>query len=96
MPTVILGNAAPVEARKLDDNSTAVEKVPVKGLKDSRTTFNFPKGTPPGEMLATVTGVFESHHSNRPASWVESDSAALAELLADHYGCAVGRPKEKS
>jgi hypothetical protein len=28
-----------------------------------------------------------------PAAWVESDHGGLAALLADHFGCKVGRPK---
>lgn len=32
-------------------------------------------------------------HSDAPGpSWVESDDPELAEALANHYGCPIGRP----
>jgi hypothetical protein len=35
-------------------------------------------------------------HSTGVPAWVESDDAALAQAIAAHYGCPVGRPEEAS
>lgn len=42
--------------------------------------------------LLEVEDLWRSHGSDNP-DWVESDDAELAQLVADHYGCPVGRPE---
>lgn len=48
---------------------------------------------------AAGSGIWDTHkvHSgtDRPA-WVESDDYELAEKLAKHFGCPVGRPAEEA
>jgi hypothetical protein len=50
-----------------------------------------------GEIFVTVTapnGVVRNHSEEQPA-WVHCpDKPGLEALLAEHYGCAVGRPDD--
>lgn len=96
MPTVVLGNTAPCQAVYPDEKAAKegrFERVRLKHLEQSETTFTIPPSDPPGEALLTVTRTYDAVHSEEPPAWVESDSAALGELLAAHYGIRVGRPK---
>lgn len=61
------------------------------------TIFAVPTGIPLMEAAITITRVYEERQSDDPPEWVESDSEALALLLADHWTtedheCTVGRP----
>lgn len=48
----------------------------------------FPDGTPLSEALRAVADLWK-YHSSEPPGWVASDSANLASLLAEEYGCDV-------
>lgn len=87
-----LGNSKAKQAKGEGVNVTEFE--PVKGNRV--TTVYFPEDMKLGEAFTTVTtanGVWENHSDGAP-DWVESDSKGLAELLAEHYGCRIGRPKD--
>lgn len=43
--------------------------------------------------LCDVKDSWTTHHGGDGPDWIESDDASLAELLADFYGCPVGRPE---
>lgn len=43
---------------------------------------------------ATMDGVWRSHSRAAAPAWVESDSPDLAQALASHYGCPIGRPDD--
>jgi len=54
------------------------------------TTVDFPEGTSLGEAFTVLTasdGVWANHaKAGSTPAWVASDSAALATLVADHFG----------
>jgi hypothetical protein len=94
MPTIVLGNTAPIQAVKADDGSTAVERVPRPDLGNTVTTFEVPDSVGVGEALQTVSSVFASHHSDEKPAWVESDDEVVAQALSREFGCPVGRPND--
>lgn len=94
MPTIVLGNTAPIQAVKVDDESTAVERVPRPDLGKTVTTFDVPDSVGVGEALQTVSSVFASHHSDEKPAWVESDDEVVAQALSREFGCPVGRPND--
>lgn len=65
-------------------------------------TVTFPDDMPLMEIATTITiaqGVWDSHSPGGYAdsgapTWVDSDSSALAALLAEHFGCDVGAPAD--
>lgn len=64
--------------------------------KGRRVEVEFPDGTPLVEALRTVTdpnGVW-AHQSPEPPQWVASDSAGLAAVLGEHYGCPVRKVRQ--
>lgn len=73
------------------------EHVERRRIPDPRVcTVEFPEGTPLAEAFTTITarnGLW-SYHSDSPASWVESDSPGLAQLLAEHFACPIGAPDD--
>lgn len=54
-----------------------------------------PGGKSMGQVFTEITseprGIW-ANHSSAPPAWVESDSAGLAAMLSEHYGCPIGRP----
>jgi hypothetical protein len=94
MPTIVLGNTAPIQAVKVDDESTAVERVARPDLGKTITTFDVPDSVGVGEALQTVSSVFASHHSDEKPAWVESDDEVVAQALSREFGCPVGRPND--
>lgn len=91
MPTITLGNTAPVQAVKVDD-TTAIKREPRPDLGNTVTTFVVPDNVGVGEALQTVSSVFASHHSDAKPAWVESDDEVVAQALSREFGCPVGRP----
>jgi hypothetical protein len=43
---------------------------------------------------ATMDGAWRSNSRAPAPAWVESDSPDLAQALASHYGCPIGRPDD--
>lgn len=59
------------------------------------TDIGFHKGTSVMEALRMITdeqGIWQAQ-SWAPPAWVESTHPGLAAVLAEQYGCPVGRPK---
>jgi hypothetical protein len=60
------------------------------------TQVGIPDGTTFSEGLRDIThedGVWV-RHSSKPPAWVVADNKLFAEVLAEHYGCPVGRPED--
>lgn len=84
MITVHFGNPAPLDAGR-----------PYPGPQI--TTALLPTSYTDAELFRTVThrdGLWPAHSSASAPSWVESDHPELADVLAAHYGCPIGRPAE--
>lgn len=84
MITLRLGNPAPLDAGR-----------PIPGPQV--TTGFLPPSYTDAELFRTVThqdGLWPAHSSAPAPSWVECDRQDLAEVLATHYGCPIGRPAE--
>lgn len=93
---VLLGNSAVKEAYRDADGL-----LHHRGLPGSRvTTIVIPGGYSLIEAVSAVTaqdGAWNHHSSgddpgDSQPDWVESDSDSLAQLLAEHFGCPIGRP----
>lgn len=93
---VLLGNSAAKEAYRDADGLLRH-----RGLPGSRvTTIVIPGGYSLIEAVSAVTaqdGAWNHHSSGDDPSdstpdWVESDSGPLEQLLAEHFGCPIGRP----
>jgi hypothetical protein len=72
-----------------------------RALPDPRvTTIEFPEGTTLAEAFVSIaTGAgggrgLWHYHSDGPATWVDSDSPGLAQLLSEHFGCPIGAPDD--
>src|SRR5690242_5886814 len=93
MATVLLGN------EKAGENVDVSEQYPdgwraIPGKQV--TTVTIPDEWSLADAFRTVThpgGVWANHSMAEAPSWVESNDAALASLLASQYNCPVGRPK---
>ena len=88
MATVYLGNPTPVFNGIPSDDPEAITKVGI------------PDGRPLNSALRDIVhsdGLWTIHSAGNP-TWVESDTPELAEAIAKHFGCPIGRPanKEKS
>jgi hypothetical protein len=91
MATIVLGNTAPIEARKIKSDSLEVTRIPIAN-SEATTTFSTPGHLGVGEALQTVSAVFKSHHSDATPAWVESDDVLFADALSKEFGCPIGRP----
>lgn len=91
MSTVQLGNNAAVHLGQV--------------LPGNRvTTATIPDGYSLPEAVLAITadstqgaqndGVWRSHSANPAPAWIEATDRALAQALADHYGCPIGRPED--
>lgn len=95
---VRLGNVAAKGARVSydDDGNRLVAPAPLAG---NRVTYvGVPGHNSLLDAFVTITagtGVW-ANQSFAPPAWVESDSPALAQMLAEHYGCPIGRPDDMS
>jgi hypothetical protein len=94
---VLLGNSAPKEAYR--DPDGALRHRPVEGARV--TTIHIPDSYTPIEAFSAVTaqdGAWNHHtQGDDPADvtpdWLECDDELVCSLLASHFGCPVGRPK---
>lgn len=80
---VQLGNLAPRDV----DASQMGNRVTTLVIPDDLTT---------NEAVRTVTdpdGAW-GYHSTQPPAWVESDNSDVADQLAAHFTCPVGRPAD--
>lgn len=60
------------------------------------TTVVFPSDIKLSEAFANIissTGLWVKHSDVSP-SWVYSDNEAIANLIADHFECPVGKPDD--
>ncbi len=82
MPTVRLGNRSPLDSKGQPAPGPLV------------TTVVFPADEDLPTRMRTLThddGLWRCH-SSAPASWVETNDAELAEAIAQHFNCPIGRP----
>ncbi|HEY2088694.1 MAG TPA: hypothetical protein VGH54_22065 [Mycobacterium sp.] len=85
MPTVSLGNPNPIFNGQPSNDPDAITKVVI------------PDGRSLDSALRDIIhtdGLWRLHSTN-PPTWVESDDPELAEAIAKHFGCPVGRPTAK-
>jgi hypothetical protein len=94
MPSLVLGNTAPIEAIKVDEGSDEVVRHPRPDLGNTTTVFSPAEHLGLGQILTLVSSVYASHHSDDPPAWVESDDPGLADALAREFDCPVGRPDD--
>lgn len=84
MPRVVLGNKAALD-----------RGIAMTGHRI--TSLDVPAGYSDSEVVNAVAdprdGLWVRHSSDPGPAWVESDDEGVADLLAAHYGCPVGRPK---
>lgn len=107
MPVVAFGNESVVETYKPDEGTNATKLRHRKALGRRITTMHLNEvdGPPPGpaaaaweERPSTSMNVamairFWAGESDKAPAWVESTDELLAQLLAQHFDCPVGRPK---
>lgn len=92
MSTVHLGNPRPIFNGEPVDDQAAVTRVVIrdgKTLRESLLDIVHNDGTP-------NTGLWPQHSAASSPSWVESDDPQLAQAIATHYGCPIGRPNENA
>lgn len=85
MATVYLGNPTPVFNGIPSDDPDAITKVSI------------PDGRSLSSALRDIVhsdGLWQIHSAGNP-TWVESDTPELAEAIAQHFGCPIGRPANK-
>lgn len=84
MPTVWLGNPAPVDP---DSPPGAITEMIIPDSK------SFDHAMADVTLDDTVSiGAWAAQSTAGSPTWVESDDPALAKALAAHYGCPIGRP----
>lgn len=97
MPTVLLGNESVTEPYKPDEGTDETLIRPRADLGRRVTAMNLNEvdgvDNPSRGMNLTLAIRFWAQHSDQPPAWVESDDDLLAALIADHYGCELGRPE---
>lgn len=105
MATLLLGNTAPKEVHR--DDAGVETHVELGELGDTVTIFSIPPEMPILEAAKNVCDAFAGpdmddlenpetgYHSNAGAAWVDGDPelSGLIQVIADQYGCKVGRPK---
>lgn len=97
MPTIALGNESVIEHYKPDEGTDETKVKARKDLGNRVTTMSLNEtditDKPSRAMnLQMVTRLWEMH-SDKPPAWVDGDDELLTQLVADHYGAPVGRPK---
>lgn len=90
---VELGNPSAKEGRR-DPTTDEVAFSPLEGERVTYVTM-----PPSYSLLESVTAITHpsgiwAHHADAPPSWVWSDNEALQALLAESFGCPVGRPED--
>lgn len=93
MSVLTLGNAAPFQRVRVDDQKQETRRVEFDDDHEREHVYAFPKDMPLGERLALVDRTWRQDHSDAEPSWVESDDDLLAQAAASTLGSKVGRPK---
>jgi hypothetical protein len=101
MPNIRLGNESVIEETKKDpDAESSADNVYYKARKalGNRVTTMFLAETDianrPNRAMNMQLATREwERHSDKPPAWVDGDDDLLVQLLADHYGCPIGQPK---
>jgi hypothetical protein len=78
------------------DENDELFYVPLDGLRVC--SIHVPEGQPTGETFTTIVhparGI-AAVHSDKAPTWVSCpDKPALEALLAEHFGCPVGKPAD--
>jgi hypothetical protein len=97
MPLIRLGNDSVIEGYKPDEGTDVVLFKARKDLGRQVTTMSLNEtdvdDKPSRAMnLAMAVRVWNEHSDKSPA-WVEGDDDLMVALIADHFGCRVGKPK---
>lgn len=91
------GNESVVEGYKEDEGVNLVKLRARKDLGRRVTTMNLNETDiderPSRAMNLKTCVLMWQELSDKAPSWVEGDDRLLVELAADHFGCAIGRPK---
>lgn len=93
MSTVTLGNSAPIDTNRPNPATDEYERIPID-VPGAVTTYVIPSDVSLVEAIKTITDTFNAYHSDDTPGWVESDDVILAEALAQHYNCLIGRPAD--
>jgi hypothetical protein len=95
-----LGNESVIEGYKPDEGSNEVLYRSRKDLGKRTTTMSLNEtdidDNPSRAMNLTQAIRFWAQWSDKPPAWVEGDDDLLVALVAEHFGCPVGRPKSWS
>lgn len=89
---VELGLTSAKEGYKPDGSDETAYR-PMDGL---RVLTIGPVDKPMPQVFTEIThamGLY-GYHSDDPPAWVWSDSPGMQALLAEHYGCAAGKPAD--
>lgn len=101
MAIVYLGNKSVITQVKKDDSLDAtadnLKTIGRGDLGQRVTTLNLNEtdieDRPSRAMNLALAANLWATQSDKAPVWVESDDELLATLIADHFGCPVGRPK---
>jgi hypothetical protein len=98
VPTVLLGNQSVTEPYKPDEGTdeTLIRSRADLGRRVTAMNLNEVDGddNPSRGMNLTMAARLWAMHSDEAPAWVESDDELLSALIADHYGCDIGRPDD--
>jgi hypothetical protein len=97
MPQLRFGNESVIEGYKPDEGTNEVLLRERKDLGRRTTTMSLNEtdiDDNPSRAMNLVQAIrFWAQSSDKPPAWVEGDDDLLVDLVADHFGCPVGRPK---
>jgi hypothetical protein len=97
MPQLRFGNESVIEGYKPDEGTNEVlyrarddlgKRVQTMSLNETDIDDN-----PSRAMNLALAVRFWAQASDKPPAWVEGDDELLVALVADQFGCPVGRPK---
>ena len=99
--TLWFGNSSVIEEVKIDPDLDAspgnVKYLNRSDLGNQVTTMSMNEVDGDGnwsrEINSSTAKLLWSKHSDKPPAWIVGTDELLVALLADHYGCPVGRPK---
>jgi hypothetical protein len=97
MPQLRFGNTSVIEGYKPDQGTNEVLYRSREDLGSQTTTMSLNEvdvdDNPSRAMNLALAVRFWGQESDNPPAWVEGDDELLVSLVADHFGCPVGRPK---
>lgn len=101
MAVVLLGNESVIERVKknpdLDASPDNINLVARDDLGHRVTTMSLNEvdgdDNPSRAMNLAMAVRLWSGDSDKPPAWVDGDDELLVALVADHFGCPIGRPK---